>query len=82
MLTLDGLVPWWASVSVGAPFVSEIAPVPLRKISPLVRDLCKKHDLPYRSFSFYDANVRTIKTLREAAVHARGLTWEAVTIHG
>lgn len=54
----------------------------LRKISPLVRDLCKKHDLPYRSFSFYDANVRTIKTLREAAVHARGLTWEAVTIHG
>ncbi|GFY92480.1 fatty acid/sphingolipid desaturase [Actinidia rufa] len=54
----------------------------LRSISPLVRELCKKHELPYRSFSFYEANVRTIKTLRDAAMQARGLIWEAVNTHG
>ncbi|GKU88013.1 hypothetical protein SLEP1_g2328 [Rubroshorea leprosula] len=62
----------------------------LRKISPLVRDLCKKHNLPYRSLSFFEANQWTIRTLRTAALQARDLTnpvpknllWEAVNSHG
>ncbi|KAL4015064.1 delta(8)-fatty-acid desaturase 2 [Cucumis melo var. makuwa] len=62
----------------------------LRKISPIVVELCKKHNLPYRSLSFWDANVRTIRTLRTAALQARDLTnpvpknllWEAVNTHG
>ncbi|XP_047315622.1 delta(8)-fatty-acid desaturase-like [Impatiens glandulifera] len=54
----------------------------LRKISPLVRDLCKKHNLPYNSLSFYDANCQTIRTLKKAAMEARSLLWEAVNTHG
>lgn len=62
----------------------------LRNISPVVRDLCKKHNLPYRSLSFWDANVSTIRTLRNAALQARdlanpvpkNLVWEAVNTHG
>ncbi|GAV69899.1 Cyt-b5 domain-containing protein/FA_desaturase domain-containing protein [Cephalotus follicularis] len=62
----------------------------LRKVSPLVQDLCKKHNLPYRSLSFWEANVWTIKTLRTAALQARSLTesvpknlvWEALNTHG
>lgn len=54
----------------------------LRKVSPLVKDLCKKHNLPYQSLSFFEANVSTIKTLRDAAMQARGLLWEAVNTHG
>ncbi|KAH1080987.1 hypothetical protein J1N35_020748 [Gossypium stocksii] len=62
----------------------------LRKVSPVVKDLCKKHNLPYRSLSFWDANVSTIKTLRTAAMQARdisntapkNLLWEAVNTHG
>ncbi|KAG8363292.1 hypothetical protein BUALT_Bualt19G0007000 [Buddleja alternifolia] len=62
----------------------------LRKISPVVQDLCKKHNLPYRSYSFFEANVVTLKTLRAAALEARDLScpvvknllWEAVNTHG
>ncbi|XP_057416310.1 delta(8)-fatty-acid desaturase 2-like [Lotus japonicus] len=62
----------------------------LRKISPLVIDLCKKHNLPYRSLSFVEANLWTLKTLRTAALQARNLTdpssqnllWEAFNTHG
>ncbi|CAI0546663.1 unnamed protein product [Linum tenue] len=62
----------------------------LRKVSPVVQDLCKKHNLPYRSYSFLEANVWTIKTLRAVAVQARDLAnpvpknmvWEAVHTHG
>merc|ERR1711879_1037169 len=62
----------------------------LRRVSPLVRDLCKKHNLPYRSLSFWEANVSTIRTLRNAALQARdmanpvpkNLLWEAVNTHG
>ncbi|KAK3024484.1 hypothetical protein RJ639_043801 [Escallonia herrerae] len=64
--------------------------VHLRKISPIVRELCKKHNVPYTSLSFYEANVHTIKTLRAAALQARDLAnpipknmlWEAVNTHG
>ncbi|XP_021906194.1 delta(8)-fatty-acid desaturase 2 [Carica papaya] len=62
----------------------------LRKISPVVKDLCKKHNLPYRSLSFWEANKSTIRTLRTAALQARDMTnpipknlvWEAVNTHG
>ncbi|PIN00653.1 Delta 6-fatty acid desaturase/delta-8 sphingolipid desaturase [Handroanthus impetiginosus] len=62
----------------------------LRNISPLVQELCKKHNLPYRSLSFLEANMWTIKTLRTAALEARdmsspvpkNLLWEAVNTHG
>ncbi|XP_044494653.1 delta(8)-fatty-acid desaturase 2-like [Mangifera indica] len=62
----------------------------LRKVSPIVIALCKKHNLPYRSLSFWEANVWTIRTLRTAAFQARDLSnpapknllWEAVNTHG
>ncbi|KFK37417.1 hypothetical protein AALP_AA4G254400 [Arabis alpina] len=62
----------------------------LRLVSPVVQELCKKHDLPYRSLSWWEANVWTIRTLRNAAIQARDVTnpvfknliWEAVNTHG
>ncbi|XP_068667177.1 delta(8)-fatty-acid desaturase-like [Aristolochia californica] len=62
----------------------------LRNISPFVRELCKKHNLPYTSVSFWEANRMTLKTLRTAALQARDFTkpipknlvWEAVNTHG
>ncbi|KAL4302022.1 hypothetical protein GQ457_10G017580 [Hibiscus cannabinus] len=62
----------------------------LRKISPLVKELCKKHNLAYNCASFWKANAMTIETLRSAALQARDLTnsvpknlvWEAVNTHG
>jgi delta8-fatty-acid desaturase len=62
----------------------------LRKIAPVVRELCKKHNLPYRSLTWWEANVWTIRTLRTAAYQARDLTnaspknllWEAMNTHG
>ncbi|XP_059634280.1 delta(8)-fatty-acid desaturase-like [Cornus florida] len=54
----------------------------LRNVAPFVRELCKKHNLPYKSLSFFDANVMTIKTLRTAALQAQNLLWEAVNTHG
>ncbi|KAK9273803.1 hypothetical protein L1049_018613 [Liquidambar formosana] len=62
----------------------------LRKISPFVKELCKKHHLPYTMVSFWEANVMTIGTLRTAAMQARDITnpvpknlvWEAVNTHG
>lgn len=62
----------------------------LRKVAPMIRDLCKKHKLPYRSVSFWEANVWTVRTLKDAALQARDLTnptaknllWEAVNTHG
>ncbi|CAN4128400.1 unnamed protein product [Withania somnifera] len=62
----------------------------LRKVSPFVKDLCKKHGLPYNCASFLKANALTISTLRAAALQARDLTkpvpknqvWEAINTHG
>lgn len=62
----------------------------LRKISPFVKELCKKHNLPYNCASFWKANVLTCNTLRKAALQARDLTnpvpknlvWEAMNTHG
>ncbi|KAK4412620.1 Acyl-lipid (9-3)-desaturase [Sesamum alatum] len=62
----------------------------LRKVSPFVKELCKKHGLPYSSATFLQANAMTIRTLRNAALQARDFTkpvpknlvWEAVNTHG
>ncbi|KAK7812522.1 delta(8)-fatty-acid desaturase [Quercus suber] len=62
----------------------------LRKVSPMVQELCKKHNLPYNSASFWKANEMTIGTLRTAALQARDLAnpvpknmvWEAFNTHG
>lgn len=62
----------------------------LRKVSPFVKELCKKHNLPYSSASFWEANAMTLRTLRTAALQARdlanpvpkNLVWEAVNTHG
>ncbi|OVA01872.1 Cytochrome b5-like heme/steroid binding domain [Macleaya cordata] len=62
----------------------------LRKVSPFVKELCMKHNLPYTNVSFWEANVMTIGTLRTAALQARDITnpvpknlvWEAVNTHG
>lgn len=62
----------------------------LRKVAPFVRELCKKHNLPYNSASFWEANLLTIGTLRTAALQARNvanpipknLLWEAINTHG
>ncbi|KAM1252570.1 hypothetical protein ACFX13_041397 [Malus domestica] len=62
----------------------------LRKIAPTVKELCKKHNFPYRSLSFWEANMSTIRTLRNAALQARdvsnqvpkNLVWEALNTHG
>lgn len=62
----------------------------LRTVSPVVKELCKKHNLPYRSLSWWEANVWTIRTLKNAAIQARDATnpvlknllWEAVNTHG
>ncbi|KAF5743191.1 putative fatty acid desaturase [Tripterygium wilfordii] len=62
----------------------------LRTVSPFVKDLCKKHNLPYNCASFYMANVMTIGTLRAAALQAqdlsnpvpKNLVWDAVNTHG
>ncbi|KAJ8750617.1 hypothetical protein K2173_015791 [Erythroxylum novogranatense] len=62
----------------------------LRTISPFVRELCNKHNLPYNIASFWKANVMTCQTLRAVALQARdidnpvpkNLVWEALNTHG
>ncbi|KAK8980192.1 hypothetical protein V6N11_061406 [Hibiscus sabdariffa] len=62
----------------------------LRKISPFVKEPCKKHNLQYSTASFWKANAMTIGTLRSAALQARDVSnsvprnvvWEAVNTHG
>ncbi|KAL1532578.1 DNA replication regulator sld2 [Salvia divinorum] len=62
----------------------------LRGVAPFVKELCKKHGLPYNCTSFWGANVMTLKTLRAAAMQARdyskpaprNLVWEAVNSIG
>ncbi|KAG2589365.1 hypothetical protein PVAP13_5NG239400 [Panicum virgatum] len=51
--------------------------------------LCRKHGLPYQRCGFWEANARTLRTLRDAAMQARAggpapknLLWEAVNTHG
>ncbi|KAK8969837.1 Delta(8)-fatty-acid desaturase [Platanthera guangdongensis] len=62
----------------------------LRRIAPLVKELCKKHKLHYSCVSFIEANMATLRTLRIAALQARNmdcpvpkyLVWEALNTHG
>nr|AAZ23034.1 delta-6 desaturase-related protein [Echium pitardii var. pitardii] len=44
-----------------------------RTISPLVMELCKKHNLNYNCASFFKGNKMVIKTLKKAALEARDL---------
>lgn len=45
----------------------------LRKTLPLIRSLCKKHNLPYTMKSFIDCNIEIYETLRHTGLEAR--TW-------
>lgn len=62
----------------------------LRLLTQYVKPLCEKHGLPYKSATFWEANVMMIKTLRTAALEARDLSkpvskcllWEALNTHG
>ncbi|KAF7828068.1 delta(8)-fatty-acid desaturase 2-like [Senna tora] len=56
----------------------------LRRIAPMVKGFCEKHGLGYRRLSFWEANVWTVRTLRNAAMEARkrNLLWEALNTHG
>lgn len=62
----------------------------LRKIAPFVKELCVKHCFPYTMVSFWEANLMTIGTLRNAALQAQDLSkpvpknllWEALNTHG
>ncbi|ONK68976.1 uncharacterized protein A4U43_C05F17990 [Asparagus officinalis] len=62
----------------------------LRRVSPIVQQYCKKHNLTYKSVGFLDANRKTLEVLRNAAMQARdlanpvpkNLVWEAVNTHG
>ena len=42
-----------------------------RLIRPKMKEICKRHGLPYHEKSFFDANVHVLKTLKETAEHAR-----------
>ena len=62
----------------------------LRKISSFVKDLCKKHNLPYNVASFTTANVLVFRTFRNVAIQARDLSnpipknlvWDVINTHG
>ncbi|XP_020701029.1 delta(8)-fatty-acid desaturase 2-like [Dendrobium catenatum] len=62
----------------------------LRRIAPLVRELCKKHKLQYPSIGFCEANRRTLATLKDIALQARNmevsgarnLVWDALNTYG
>ncbi|KAL2513913.1 chaperone protein ClpC [Forsythia ovata] len=42
----------------------------LRKVSPFVKELCKKRGFPYNCASFWEANVMIVRTLKNAALQA------------
>ncbi|KAL2507881.1 Cold-shock DNA-binding domain [Forsythia ovata] len=46
----------------------------LRKVSPFVKELCKKRGLPYNCASFWKANVIIVRTLKNAAFQAWDFT--------
>ncbi|BBN16734.1 protein MpFAD13 [Marchantia polymorpha subsp. ruderalis] len=65
----------------------------LRKVAPFVKPLCDKYDLPYESVSWWEANLRVLRTLKAAAMEARdiskpapslskSLIWEAANARG
>ncbi|CAA0827667.1 Delta(8)-fatty-acid desaturase 2 [Striga hermonthica] len=77
-----------ADVYVGSPKGNDWLPrCHLRSVLPVVQELCKKHNSPYNSLSFYEANKWT---LRSAALEAmdfsppvpKNLLWEAVNTQG
>ena len=63
---------WWKVNNRKMAETGEMIEVEL-SISAPVKQLCKKHNFPYMSFSFIEVNVTTLKTLKTAAMQARGL---------
>lgn len=57
----------------------------LRAALPIVKEFCRKHDLTYHSVGFIEANLMTIRTLRNTADHAEELSpliWEGLSAIG
>lgn len=57
----------------------------LRETKSKVQELCRKHNVPYRSKTFYEANVEVIQRLKETATKAKCLSpiiWEGVNAIG
>ncbi|KAJ2843423.1 hypothetical protein J3B02_005270, partial [Coemansia erecta] len=43
----------------------------LRLVQPLVKDLCRKHGMEFKQFSFVDGNIYTLQWLGEVASHVK-----------
>ncbi|KAJ2709557.1 hypothetical protein H4R19_004192, partial [Coemansia spiralis] len=43
----------------------------LRRVQPLVKDLCRRHGMDFKEFSFIDGNVYTVRWLGEVASRAK-----------
>jgi fatty acid desaturase len=57
----------------------------LRAVKKYVMEFCKRHNLPYRSVSFIEANRMTISTLQKTAMESRGFSqiiWDGVNVVG
>lgn len=57
----------------------------LRETKSKVQELCRKHNVPYRSKTFYEANLEVIQRLKETATKAKCLSpiiWEGVNAIG
>jgi delta8-fatty-acid desaturase len=57
----------------------------LRAAKKYVMEFCKRHNLPYRSVSFMEANRMTINTLYKTAVESSGISpiiWDGVNVNG
>eukprot|EP00656_Telonema_subtile_P054467 TRINITY_DN815_c0_g1_i1.p1 TRINITY_DN815_c0_g1~~TRINITY_DN815_c0_g1_i1.p1 ORF type:complete len:126 (+),score=32.72 TRINITY_DN815_c0_g1_i1:92-469(+) len=52
----------------------------LREVRRRLIPLCKKHDIPYHEYSFFQANSIVIDKLREASVAARQMPSDPETI--
>ena len=53
----------------------------LREAKAKIQALCKKHNVPYRSKTFYEANLEIIKQLKETALKAQcisPLIWDGI----
>lgn len=57
----------------------------LREMKSKVQELCRKHNVPYRSKTFYEANLEVIQRLKDTATKAKCLSpiiWEGVNAIG
>ena len=57
----------------------------LREAKAKIQALCKKHNVPYRSKTFYEANLEIIEQLKETALKAQcisPLIWDGINAIG